>query len=110
VIKRSITLAGSKTFVSLEDAFWDGMYEIAASEKMTTSALIEKIDSSRSNHNVSSAWFRESDLGFSQDEGYYTRESGLMRSTLKKRGSGLNFWLVSRFSRTWALRPLLQRI
>ena len=50
------------------------MYEIAASEKMTTSALIEKIDSSRNNHNVSSTWFRESDLGFSQDEGYYTLE------------------------------------
>jgi hypothetical protein len=74
VIKRSITLAGSKTYVSLEDASWDGMYEIAASEKMTTSALIEKIDSSRNNHNVSSTWFRESDLGFSQDEGYYTLE------------------------------------
>jgi len=57
VIKRLITLAGNKTSVSLEDAFWDGLHEIAASEKMTTSALIEKIDSSRNHHNVSSASF-----------------------------------------------------
>jgi predicted DNA-binding ribbon-helix-helix protein len=29
VVKRSIVLAGHKTSVSLEDAFWEGLKEIA---------------------------------------------------------------------------------
>jgi len=55
VIKRSITLAGNKTSVSLEDGFWNGLREIAVSEGIGTSALIERIDTDRSLHNLSSA-------------------------------------------------------
>jgi predicted DNA-binding ribbon-helix-helix protein len=55
VLKRSITLVGHKTSVSLEDQFWDGLHEIAASEGVTTSALIERIDTMRTVHNLSSA-------------------------------------------------------
>src|SRR5262245_3573264 len=55
VVKRSITLVGHKTSVSLEDQFWDGLHEIAASEGVTTSALIERIDTKRTVHNLSSA-------------------------------------------------------
>jgi predicted DNA-binding ribbon-helix-helix protein len=32
VIKRSIVVGGHKTSVSLEDAFWSGLKEIAATE------------------------------------------------------------------------------
>src|SRR5262245_47483334 len=53
--KRSIMLVGHKTSVSLEDQFWDGLHEIAASEGVTTSALIERIDTKRTVHNLSSA-------------------------------------------------------
>jgi predicted DNA-binding ribbon-helix-helix protein len=53
--KRSVMLVGHKTSVSLEDQFWDGLHEIAASEGVTTCALIERIDTKRTVHNLSSA-------------------------------------------------------
>jgi predicted DNA-binding ribbon-helix-helix protein len=53
--KRGIRLAGNKTSVSLEDQFWDGLHEIAASEGVTMTALIERIDTNRTFHNLSSA-------------------------------------------------------
>ena len=55
VQKRSIMLVGNKTSVSLEDQFWDGLHEIAASEGVTTSELVERIDTKRTIHNLSSA-------------------------------------------------------
>jgi predicted DNA-binding ribbon-helix-helix protein len=54
-IKHGIRLAGSKTTVSLEDQFWDGLHEIAASEGVTMTSLIERIDINRTDHNLSSA-------------------------------------------------------
>jgi predicted DNA-binding ribbon-helix-helix protein len=53
VIKRSVVVAGHKTSVSLEDAFWKGLKEIAGD--MTLSELIGTIDSERENGNLSSA-------------------------------------------------------
>ena len=55
VAKRSIMLAGNKTSVSLEKSFWDGLNEIAAEERITRSALIERIDTDRIDHNLSSS-------------------------------------------------------
>jgi predicted DNA-binding ribbon-helix-helix protein len=55
VIKRSIQLAGHKTSVSLEDQFWNGLREIADGKNMTVSALVEKIDTDRNTHSLSSA-------------------------------------------------------
>jgi predicted DNA-binding ribbon-helix-helix protein len=55
VIKRSIIIAGHKTSVSLEDAFWQELKGIAASREMTLSRLVGKIDSSRQHGNLSSA-------------------------------------------------------
>jgi len=55
VIKRSIVIAGHKTSVSLEDAFWRGLKEIADSREMTLSDLVSTIDSERSHGNLSSA-------------------------------------------------------
>jgi predicted DNA-binding ribbon-helix-helix protein len=55
VVKRSIVLAGRKTSVSLEDAFWRGLKEIASARHITLSALIAGIDSERGRGNLSSA-------------------------------------------------------
>ena len=40
VLKRSIVLAGHKTSVSLEDAFWAGLKEIAGKRLMTVSSAL----------------------------------------------------------------------
>jgi len=55
VIKRSIVVAGHKTSVSLEDAFWKGMKEIASNRNLTLSELVSTIDSGRLHGNLSSA-------------------------------------------------------
>ncbi len=44
VIKRSIVIAGHKTSVSLEDAFWKGLKDIALARHMTLSDLVASID------------------------------------------------------------------
>jgi len=55
VIKRSIVIAGHKTSVSLEDAFWKGLKDIAVSRHMTLSDLVATIDNGRPHGNLSSA-------------------------------------------------------
>jgi predicted DNA-binding ribbon-helix-helix protein len=55
VVKRSIVIAGHKTSVSLEDAFWNGLRTIASSRKMSLSDLITSIDVKRQHTNLSSA-------------------------------------------------------
>jgi predicted DNA-binding ribbon-helix-helix protein len=55
VVKRSIVIAGHKTSVSLEDAFWRGLKDIAASRHMALSDLVGGIDSKRKHGNLSSA-------------------------------------------------------
>ncbi len=55
VVKRSIVIAGHKTSVSLEDAFWSGLKDIAGTRNMTLSDLVGSIDSDRRQGNLSSA-------------------------------------------------------
>jgi predicted DNA-binding ribbon-helix-helix protein len=55
VVKRSIVIAGHKTSVSLEDAFWRGLKDIASVRDMTLSELVAAIDSERQHGNLSSA-------------------------------------------------------
>ena len=55
VVKRSIVIAGHKTSVSLEDAFWEALKEIAARRDATLSDLVANIDASRNHGNLSSA-------------------------------------------------------
>ena len=55
IVKRSVILAGHKTSVSLEDAFWNALKEIARKRLMTVSDLIDMIDSQRQHGNLSSA-------------------------------------------------------
>jgi predicted DNA-binding ribbon-helix-helix protein len=55
VVKRSIVITGHKTSVSLEDAFWRGLKDIASRRGMTLSELVAKIDAERAHGNLSSA-------------------------------------------------------
>jgi predicted DNA-binding ribbon-helix-helix protein len=55
VIKRSIVIAGHKTSVSLEEAFWRSLKEIARERGITLSELVASIDSGRRHGNLSSA-------------------------------------------------------
>jgi predicted DNA-binding ribbon-helix-helix protein len=55
VAKRSIVVAGHKTSVSLEDAFWNSLKEIGVERHMTLSDLVAAIDSQRQHDNLSSA-------------------------------------------------------
>ncbi|MBO0751970.1 MAG: ribbon-helix-helix domain-containing protein [Bradyrhizobiaceae bacterium] len=55
VVKRSIVIAGHKTSVSLEDAFWVGLKEIAAKRDLTLSDMVASIDQDRRHGNLSSA-------------------------------------------------------
>jgi predicted DNA-binding ribbon-helix-helix protein len=55
VTKRSIVIAGHKTSVSLEDAFWKGLKEIASGRDLTLSEMVGAIDTGRATGNLSSA-------------------------------------------------------
>jgi predicted DNA-binding ribbon-helix-helix protein len=55
VLKRAIVVAGHKTSVSLEDAFWSGLKEISKRHKATLSDMVADIDSQRQFGNLSSA-------------------------------------------------------
>jgi len=55
VVKRSIVIAGHKTSVSLEDAFWQGLKQIAGDRGLTLSDLVATIDTERRQGNLSSA-------------------------------------------------------
>ncbi len=55
ILKRSISVAGRKTNLSLEDAFWTGLRDIARSRALTVSAVVADIDMHRRHANLSSA-------------------------------------------------------
>ena len=55
VVKRSIAIGGHKTSVTLEEAFWNGLKEIASDRHLTLSDLVTAIDSERLSANLSSA-------------------------------------------------------
>jgi predicted DNA-binding ribbon-helix-helix protein len=55
IVKRSIVIGGHKTSVSLEDAFWRGLKEIARAQHMTLSTMVGEIDKARHQSNLSSA-------------------------------------------------------
>ncbi|MGB7855498.1 MAG: ribbon-helix-helix domain-containing protein [Pseudolabrys sp.] len=55
VIKRSILINGHKTSVSLEDEFWRGLHEVAHDKNTTVPRLVEEIDRTTNNRNLSSA-------------------------------------------------------
>lgn len=55
VIKRSIVIGGHRTSVSLEDAFWDGLKDIARDRAAHISDIVCAIDGERQHCNLSSA-------------------------------------------------------
>jgi predicted DNA-binding ribbon-helix-helix protein len=55
VIKHSVVIGAHKTSVSLEDAFWKSLQEIAGDHGETLSHLIAAIDADRQHNNLSSA-------------------------------------------------------
>jgi predicted DNA-binding ribbon-helix-helix protein len=55
IAKRSVVIAGHKTSISLEDAFWECLRRIANERGQTLSALVASIDDDRQRANLSSA-------------------------------------------------------
>jgi predicted DNA-binding ribbon-helix-helix protein len=55
VAKRSIMIGGRKSSVSLEEAFWKGLKEIASNCRVSLSELVHNINSGRHHSNLSSA-------------------------------------------------------
>jgi predicted DNA-binding ribbon-helix-helix protein len=55
IVKRSIVIAGHKTSVSLEDAFWNSLKDIGRTSDQTLSEIVGGIDARRLNGNLSSA-------------------------------------------------------
>ena len=55
VIKRSLVIAGHRTSVSLEDAFWRRLHAIADERGLSLNSLAAMIDASRAGANLSSA-------------------------------------------------------
>lgn len=55
VIKRSVTIAGHRTSISLETEFWTELQRIAKIRGLSINALIADLDAERGAHNLSSA-------------------------------------------------------
>ncbi len=53
--KRSLSIAGHRTSVSLEEPFWTALKQIAESQELTLAGLIASIDQKREGTNLSSA-------------------------------------------------------
>jgi predicted DNA-binding ribbon-helix-helix protein len=54
-IKRSFTIAGHRTSISLEVAFWEALKAAASEEHIPLAALIARIDQGRGGGGLSSA-------------------------------------------------------
>lgn len=55
VVKRSVTINGHATSVSLEQPFWDALSRLAENQEKSLSALIAEIDNLATGGNLSSA-------------------------------------------------------
>lgn len=55
VIKHSLVIAGHRTSISLEDAFWSALKDSAQERAISLAALVTEIDSTRGDANLSSA-------------------------------------------------------
>ncbi|MCA3560397.1 MAG: ribbon-helix-helix domain-containing protein [Aestuariivirga sp.] len=54
-LKRSLTIAGHRTSLSLEPEFWEALQKAASRRKVTASSLVAEIDQTRGIRNLSSA-------------------------------------------------------
>lgn len=55
VVKHSVLVAGHSTSISLEEAFWVRLRDVAAKRGQTTAELVAAIDRDRGHANLSSA-------------------------------------------------------
>lgn len=53
--KRSLSIAGHRTSVSLEEAFWTALKALAARRGLSLAALVGEVDAARGEANLSSA-------------------------------------------------------
>ena len=54
-LKRSLTIAGHRTSLSLEPEFWQALQENARLEKKTVASIVAELDRTRGSRNLSSA-------------------------------------------------------
>ena len=54
-VKRSVIVGGHKTSITLEDAFWGALKEIAQAKGSTVTQTVTQIDETRQQGNLSSA-------------------------------------------------------
>ena len=54
-IKRSFTIKGHRTSISLEPPFWEALRDAAAAEGLTLAGLVARIDAARGSDGLSSA-------------------------------------------------------
>ena len=54
-VKHSFTIAGHRTSISLEQAFWSALRSAAAAEQRSVASLVEEIDKGRGEAGLSSA-------------------------------------------------------
>lgn len=55
IVKRSVSIAGHRTSVSLEEPFWTALAGIAARRGVSLGALVAEVDAGRKGQNLSSA-------------------------------------------------------
>jgi len=53
--KRSFSIKGHRTSISMEAPFWDALQQAAAMEKITLAGLVARIDAARGEAGLSSA-------------------------------------------------------
>ena len=72
VIKRSLSIAGHRTSISLEEAFWTRLRAVAAARGEPVAARVAAIDAERGEANLSSAirvWLLAEALGAHESRG-----------------------------------------
>jgi predicted DNA-binding ribbon-helix-helix protein len=76
IVKRSIMIAGHRTSISLEDAFWRGLKEIAAKHDMSVQNVVAAVHGGRHRGNLSSTlrlfvleYYRTDNCGMSKRHG-----------------------------------------
>ncbi|MDH3579685.1 MAG: ribbon-helix-helix domain-containing protein [Hyphomicrobiales bacterium] len=55
VRKRSLTVAGHRTSISLEDPFWSALRDVARDNRQSVATLVAEIDKARGQTGLSSA-------------------------------------------------------
>ena len=55
IVKHSLVIAGHRTSISLEDAFWQALRQLAAGQGRKVGDLVAQIDAARGTANLSSA-------------------------------------------------------